>query len=148
MLSWLHSEPLATGTAAPDFTLMDQDGKSITLSLLRGKNVVLIFYPRDGTPTCRAQLCEFRDRSELRASTDTLVFGINPQDASSHTNFLTRQRLDFPLLVDKGASVCKAYNTKGLYTKRTVYLIGRDGTIRYAQRGKPSPGDVLAAADA
>src|SRR4051794_40724877 len=97
MLSWLFSDPLPPGTPAPDFLLEDQDGHPVRLSSLRGKNVVLVFYPRDGTPVCRAQLCEFRDHSEFLASKDTVVLGINPQNASSHTDFRKQQQLNFPL---------------------------------------------------
>lgn len=147
MLSWLFSDPLPAGTVAPDFTLPDQDGRLVTLSQLRGKNVVLVFYPRDETPVCRAQLCELRDRSGLLQSKDALVFGINPQDAASHQDFHNRQQLNFPLLVDRGGKVCEAYHTRGFMTKRTVYLIGKDGRIRYARRGKPQPEEVLAASD-
>ena len=64
MLSFLFSDPLPVGSPAPDWTLRDQDGNIVALSALRGKNVVLVFYPRDETPTCRAQLCEFRDAWE------------------------------------------------------------------------------------
>ena len=106
----------------------------------------MIFYPRDETPVCRAQLCEFRDRSQLVASRDTVVLGINPQSASSHAAFRSRHRMNIPLLVDTTGTVCKAYRTKGFLTKRTVYLIDKQGTIRFAQRGKPAPEDVLAAA--
>jgi peroxiredoxin Q/BCP len=137
---------LPAGTTAPDFTLKDQDGNSVTLSRLRGQNVVLIFYPRDETSVCRAQLCEFRDRSGLTTAKDALVFGINPQSASSHADFRERNNFSFPLLVDDGGRVCEAYHTRGLVTKRTVYLIGRDGVIRYSRRGKPTPEEVLAAA--
>ena len=146
ILSWLFSEPLPLGSIAPEFTLPDQNGNTVTLSHLRGQNVVLVFYPRDETPVCRTQLCEFRDRSELAASRNAVVLGINPQSGASHADFSKRQRLNFPLLVDKGGAVCEAYRTKGLVTKRTVYLIDTEGVIRYAQRGKPTPEQVLAAA--
>ena len=146
MLSGLFSDPLPVGTTAPDWTLRDQDGEAVSLASLRGKNVVLVFYPRDETPTCRAQLCEFRDAWEQATARNTVVFGINPQDASSHTGFRENNRLPFPLLVDEGGKVCSAYNARGLMTKRTVYLIGPDGTIRYARRGKPPVAEVLAAA--
>lgn len=147
MLSWLFSQPLQPGSVAPDFTLSDQDGHEVTLSKLRGRNVALVFYPRDETPVCRTQLCEFRDRSDLVSSKNTVVFGINPQSAKSHAGFRTNNNLNFPLLIDEGGRVCEAYNTKGLMTKRTVYLIGKDGVIRYARRGKPSPEEVLASAE-
>ncbi len=146
MFSWLFSHPLPPGTPAPDFTVVDQDGNSVTLSQFRGKNVVLIFYPRDGTPVCRTQLCEFRDNSDLTSTRNTIVFGINGQNERSHEQFRTRQRLNFPLLVDKDGTVRDAYRTNGLVTRRTVYLVGPDGTILYSARGKPAPAEVLAKA--
>ena len=147
MLSWLFSDPLPIGTRAPDWTLRDQDGNTVSLASLRGKNVVLVFYPRDETPTCRAQLCEFRDAWADVQVRNTVVFGINPQKASSHSGFRDNNNLPFPLLVDEGGKVCKAYKTNGIVTKRTVYLIGPDGSIRYSRRGKPAISEVLAAAD-
>src|SRR4051812_26678369 len=137
MLSFLFSSPLPVGTPAPDWTLRDQDGNPVALSSLRGRNVVLVFYPRDETPTCRAQLCEFRDAWQQAKEKNALVFGVNPQKASSHATFRANHELPFPLLVDQGSKVCDAYHTRGLVTKRTVYLIGPDGVIRYASRGKP-----------
>jgi peroxiredoxin Q/BCP len=146
MLSSLFSKPLEVGTSAPDWTMRDQDGNLVRLSELRGKNVVMVFYPRDETSTCRAQLCEFRDAWELAKQKNTLVFGVNPQDAKSHAGFRRNNRLPFPLLVDEGGKVCSAYNTRGLITRRTVYLIGPDGVILFAGRGKPPVDEVLAAA--
>jgi peroxiredoxin Q/BCP len=146
MISSLFSDPLPIGTPAPEWTLRDQDGNAVSSTSLRGKNVVLVFYPRDETPTCRTQLCEFRDAWEQAQSKNTVVFGINPQKASSHAGFREKNRLPFPLLVDEGGKVCSAYNTRGLMTKRTVYLIGPDGVIRFAKRGKPPVEEVLAAA--
>lgn len=109
--------------------------------------MVLVFYPRDETPVCRKQLCEFRDRSELTASKGTVVFGVNPGGAESHAGFRENNRLPFPLLVDRDNNVATAYKAKGLlFPIRTVYLIGRDGKIRFAKRGKPSPEEVLSAA--
>ena len=144
MLSLLFSNPLPAGTVAPDWTMPDQDGRVVTLADLRGKNVVMVFYPRDETPTCRAQLCEFRDAWQQAQQRNTVVFGVNPQKADSHLKFRENNRLPFPLLVDEGAKVCSAYNTRGLMTKRTVYVIGPDGVIRYARRGKPPVEEVLA----
>lgn len=146
MLSQLFSDPLPVGSRAPDWTLPDQDGNVVSLASFRGKNVVLVFYPRDETPTCRAQLCEFRDAWSEAQAKNTQVFGINPQAAGSHAGFRSNNRLPFPLLVDEGGHVCSAYKTRGLLTKRTVYLIGPDQIIRYASRGKPSVSEVLAAA--
>lgn len=73
------------------------------------------------------------------------VFGVNPQSSESHASFRQKQRLPFPLLVDKGQKVATLYNANGLIVKRTVYLIGPDGKIRFSRRGMPSPDEVLAA---
>ncbi len=146
MLDWLFSDPLTTGSRAPDFALPAQDGKNVSLAKLRGKNVVLVFYPGDDTPVCRKQLCEFRDQWAEARKHNTQVFGVNPASADSHTKFQDKYHLPFPLLVDSGQKVAALYHANGLFVKRTVYLIGPDGVIRYAKRGKPDPGEVLAAA--
>ena len=144
----LFSDPLPLGGTAPDFTAQDQDGRTVTLSSLRGvSNVVLVFYPGDETPGCIRQLCEFRDRWALALAKDTVVFGVNPQRAGSHQNFRNHRGFPFPLLVDERRRIAALYNADGLIIKRTVYLIGKSGTIRFAQRGMPSPEEVLAAAE-
>jgi len=74
------------------------------------------------------------------------VLGINPQTAESHRKFVAKQHYPFPLLVDKGQKVAGDYHASGLVVRRTVYLIGKDGRIRFAQRGKPKPEAVLMAA--
>lgn len=146
MLDWLFSDPLPVGTLAPDFSLPDQDGKMLSLSGLRGHNVVLVFYPGDDTTVCRRQLCEFRDRWAAAQHKNTMVFGVNPQSAASHIRFQSKSRLPFPLLVDPGQRIGELYHTRGLIVKRTVYLIAPDGRIRYAKRGMPDLDEVLAAA--
>lgn len=144
-MSWF-SDPLPVGSAAPDFSLQDDSGKTVTLSGLRGKNVVLVFYPGDDTPGCTRQLCEFRDQWSSVRQKGVEVFGVNPQGAARHLRFRQKYQFPFPLLVDTGRQTAKAYNASGLIVKRTVYLIGPDGTIRFAQRGMPKPSEVLAAA--
>jgi peroxiredoxin Q/BCP len=146
MLGWLFSDPLPVGSKAPEFSLPDDTGAIRTLTSLRGKNVVLVFYPGDDTPTCRKQLCEFRDRWDQATMRNVVVYGVNPQSAGSHQDFRVKYKFPFPLLVDKGQQVGALYHTNGLIVKRTVYLIGPDGTILYAKRGKPAPEEVLAAA--
>ena len=143
MLSSLFSDPLPAGTAAPAFSLPDEAGRPVSLESLRGRNVVLVFYPGDDTPTCRKQLCEFRDRWDLAAAGNVAVFGVNPWGGESHARFRRKFSLPFPLLVDKGQKVGALYRSSGLWVKRTVYLIGPDGVIRYARRGKPDPAEVL-----
>lgn len=148
MLDWLFSDPLPLGTRAPDFTLRDGEGREVRLADFAGrKNVVLVWYPGDDTRTCTQQMCEFRDAWDHAAARDTVVFGVNPQSAASHEAFRAKHRLSFPLLVDSGQQVGERYHTRGLIAKRTVYLIGKSGLIRYARRGKPLPGEVLASAE-
>jgi len=139
--------PLAVGTSAPDFSVPDQDGSRVTLSALRGKNVVLVFYPADDTTICTIQLCEFRDRWAMVQSRNAVVFGVNPARSMAHQKFREKYRLTFSLLIDEGQKIAKLYQADGWFVpKRTVYLIGPDGNIRYSRRGKPSPEEVLAAA--
>ena len=143
MLDWLFSSPLPVGSPAPDFSLPDQDGNLVSLAALRGRNVVLVFYPGDDTTVCRRQLCEFRDRWAGARQKNTLVYGVNPQNARSHAKFAGKSRLPFPLLVDRGQKMGALYQTRGLIVKRTVYLIDPSGIVRFAQRGTPDPDEVL-----
>jgi peroxiredoxin Q/BCP len=146
MLSWLLSDPLPAGVPAPDFSLSDDSGRPVTLSALRGQSVVLIFYPGDDTPGCTKQLCEFRDSWDAARSRNVAVLGVNPQSARSHTKFRDKFRFPFPILVDRGQKVAGLYHANGIIVKRTVYLIGPDGIIRFSRRGKPVAAEVLALA--
>jgi peroxiredoxin Q/BCP len=146
MFSWLFSDPLAVGTPAPDFSLPDEGGHMVKLSALRGKNVVLVWYPGDDTPGCTKQLCQFRDSWNQAASHNTVVYGVNPQSARKHEKFRDKFHFPFPLLVDDGQKVGELYHTNGWIVKRTVYLVGTDGKIRFARRGMPAPAEVLKAA--
>ena len=146
MLDWLFSDPLSVGSKAPDFSLPDESGAMVSLASLRGKNVVLVFYPGDDTYTCTKQLCEFRDRWERAKQRNVAVYGVNPQGARKHQAFRDKYKFPFPLLVDQGQQMGALYHTNGLIVKRTVYLIGPNGTILFARRGMPSPAEVLAAA--
>jgi len=89
-----------------------------------------------------------RDSWKSFLDKDTLVFGINSRSGESHAKFIDKHQFPFPLLVDSGQIVCKAYKTYGLlFVKRTVYLIGKDGKIKFGKRGMPAPSEVLAAAE-
>lgn len=147
MFSWLFSEPLHIGDAAPDFALPDQDGITVSLDSLKGKNIVLVFYPADETSVCTKQLCEFRDSWATAQQKDAIVLGVNPASTKKHAAFRQHHQFPFPLLVDSGQEVASRYHANGLIVKRTVYLIGKSGKIRYARRGKPDPQEVLAAAE-
>lgn len=142
---------LKVGEAAPDFTAADDQGHTVTLSQFRGKSpVVLVFYPMDGTPVCTTQLCEFRDAyAELQAR-GMVVLGVNPGSEGSHRQFVERQKLPFPLVVDEGKRIARAYKTVlgwGVLsiTNRSVYVVGTDGKIAFAQLGKPTPQEILKA---
>ena len=145
MFSWLFSNPLPPGTRAPEFSLPDDAGRTVTLARLRGNRVVLIFYPGDDTPGCTKQLCSFRDDWKEARAGGVQVFGVNPQSARSHEKFRQKYKLPFPLLVDAGQKVAELYHANGLIVKRTVYLIDGDGVIRFARRGMPNPSEVLSA---
>jgi thioredoxin-dependent peroxiredoxin len=143
----LLTPPLPVGTPAPDFSVPDQDGSRVTLSALRGKNVVLVFYPADDTSICTIQLCEFRDYWVEAQNRNIVVFGVNPARSAAHQKFREKYKLPFQLLIDEGQKIAKLYQSDGWFVpKRTVYLIGPDGDVRYSRRGKPSPEEVLAAA--
>jgi len=145
MLSWLFSDPLPAGAKAPDFVLPDELGHMVALSALRGRNVALVFYPGDDTPGCTKQLCQFRDQWDQARARGMEIFGVNPQSALKHDRFRQKYRFQFPLLVDEGQNVAALYHANGLIVKRTVYVIGPDGKIRFGKRGMPSPSEVLAA---
>jgi peroxiredoxin Q/BCP len=145
MFSWLFSDPLPVGAAAPDFALPDELGHMVALSALRGRNVALVFYPGDDTPGCTKQLCQFRDQWSQARARGVEVFGVNPQSALKHDRFRQKYHFPFPLLVDEGQKVAALYHANGLIVKRTVYVIGPDGKIRFGKRGMPNPSEVLAA---
>jgi thioredoxin-dependent peroxiredoxin len=141
----LFSDPLPVGSLAPDFTLNDDAGHSVALSALRGRNVVLVFYPGDDTYVCTKQLCALRDHWPDLQARNTVAFGLNPASETRHARFSSHHNFPFPLLADPGRRVARQYRASGLIIKRTVYLIGPDGVIKYAARGNPSPMEILAA---
>lgn len=121
-------------STAPDFSLIDADGASVALSSLRGKIVLLIFYPGDNTPVCTAQLCEYRDNWSAFAHRDVVLLGINTQSTESHAAFSAQYRFPFPLLSDADGAVCKMYGATYFFglTKRAYVLIDREGIVRYS----------------
>lgn len=147
MLDWLLADPLPPGAPAPDFALTDENDRTVSLSQLRGKIFVLVFYPGDDTPVCTTQLCEIRDDWSHFQKLGVRVFGVNGSGADSHGKFVAKHRLPFPLLVDKGWSMCRAYRCGWGIIRRTVYVIGPDGRIVYAKRGKPPAAEILAAVE-
>jgi peroxiredoxin Q/BCP len=130
---------LAAGDVAPDFTLPDQDGTAVTLSALRGRPVVLYFYPRDDTPGCTAQACGLRDSLGELERQGAVVLGVSGDSVRSHRKFADKYGLPFPLLADEAHDVGRAYGVwkyKQLFGKevgfyeRTTYVIDGDGRVR------------------
>jgi peroxiredoxin Q/BCP len=130
-----HLEP---GQDAPDFASVDQDGNEIKLSDYKGKKLALYFYPRDNTPTCTKQACNFRDNLDDLKAHNIEVLGVSDDSAKKHQNFISKQNLNFPLLADTDHSVLKAYGVWGPKkfmgkefdgTHRTTFLIDEEGKI-------------------
>jgi peroxiredoxin Q/BCP len=125
------------GDTAPDFSLPGSDGAIYSLSQFRGKSaVVLTFYPGDDTPTCTAQLCDYRDGWERFQSYGAVVLGVSTNDMTAHKKFSEKFSFPFPLLEDKGNAVCKAYDALMLggllpIARRAVYIIDKAGVVRY-----------------
>jgi peroxiredoxin Q/BCP len=143
------------GDAAPDFTLPGTAG-DVTLSSLRGKTVILYFYPKDNTPGCTAQACEFRDSSDRLASKSAVVLGISKDSLASHERFVGKFDLNFPLLSDPDLAVHKAYGawgTKMMYGKerqgvlRTTVVLNPEGTITSIKHGVRAKGNAARTLD-
>lgn len=146
-----------SGDRAPSFTLAADDGRTIRLEDLRGRTVVLYFYPKDDTPGCTKEACAFRDAWDDIQEEGALVFGVSPDSAESHAKFRTKYRLPFPLLSDPDHAVAEAYGAwgdKSMYGKtyqgilRTTFLIDGTGTVRRVFEKVQPDGhadDVLAA---
>jgi peroxiredoxin Q/BCP len=129
---------LSVGDKAPDFTLPSDGDGEIKLSDYKGKNVVIFFYPKDNTPGCTKEACEFRDNLSALQSSDTQVIGISKDSVKSHDKFKTKHELNFPLGADEDLKVNEAYGVwveKSLYgkkymgTERTTILIDKVGKI-------------------
>jgi thioredoxin-dependent peroxiredoxin len=146
---------LKENDVAPDFTLPDQDGNSVTLSELRGKKVVLYFYPKDDTPGCTTQACDLRDNVETFNARGAVILGVSPDSPAAHRKFREKYGLNFTLLADEEHSVAEQYGVwaeKSMYGKkfwgneRTTFVIGEDGRIlKVMPKVKPAAhaGDVL-----
>jgi peroxiredoxin Q/BCP len=127
--------PVKVGDVAPDFKLPNQNGSDVSLTDFRGqKTVVLYFYPKDDTPGCTIQSCEFRDQYEVFKAAGAEVVGINGDSSQSHQQFSSKYNLPFILLTDKGDQVRKQYGATaafGLLPGRVTYVIDKEGIIKY-----------------
>jgi thioredoxin-dependent peroxiredoxin len=126
------------GQPAPDFTLANQSGKNVTLSKLKGSSVVLYFYPKDDTPGCTKEACNFRDAFADYKKAGAVILGVSPDAPESHAKFARKFDLPFTLLADPDHKVCEAYGVwkeKNMYGRkvmgieRTTFVIGPDGKI-------------------
>jgi peroxiredoxin Q/BCP len=127
------------GSKAPDFSLPSIEGGSVSLRELKGKTVVLYFYPKDDTPGCTREACAFRDTQAKIKKAGALVFGVSPDDVASHRKFKAKYKLNFPLLSDADKSVAKkfgAFGEKVMYGKkvigmiRSTFVIDGSGVVR------------------
>lgn len=129
---------LKVGDSATDFTAKNQDGKDIKLSDLKGKKVILYFYPKDDTPGCTAEACNLRDNYDALLEKGFQIIGVSPDAENSHTKFRTKYNLQFDLVADTSKNILKSYGAWGkkkMYGKeyegvlRTTYVIDEKGKI-------------------
>ncbi|OGR85317.1 MAG: hypothetical protein A2901_04555 [Elusimicrobia bacterium RIFCSPLOWO2_01_FULL_54_10] len=134
-----ETQELQEGAKAPDFSMKDQDGKTVRLADLKGKNVVLYFYPKDDTPGCTKESCSFRDNEKRLQAAGAVVLGVSLDSAESHQKFIKKFSLNFPLLVDDDAKVSKTYGVyqkKGMFGNlfwgivRSTFVISPDGKLK------------------
>ena len=145
------------GKPAPDFELESDEGATVKLSELRGKTIVLYFYPKDNTPGCTKQACGFRDALREYQDRGAIVLGVSPDDAASHRKFKTQYELPFTLLVDSEHEVADAYGAWGeksfagrnyMGVIRSTFVIDPDGNVARAMYGvnaERNPTEVLEA---
>lgn len=138
---------------APDFSLPSDDGQTIQLSALQGKKVILYFYPKDDTPGCTTQACDFREGASQFEDNQIVVLGVSRDSLASHEKFRLKHGLNFPLLSDTSGEVCEKYGVwveKSMYGKkyfgiqRTTFLIDEAGIIRKVWSPVKVPGHVQA----
>jgi peroxiredoxin Q/BCP len=140
--------PVSSGIPAPDFELLDDTNTSRKLSDFRGRNVILYFYPKDDTPGCTKEACNFRDDYSVYEKAGVAVLGVSPDSVESHVKFKTKFQLPFPLLADEEHKVCDLYQVwapKKFMGKeyegvmRTTFLIDTQGNIaRVFENVRPS----------
>ncbi|MGG1679652.1 thioredoxin-dependent thiol peroxidase [Neobacillus sp. NRS-1170] len=126
------------GKPAPDFTLEANNGETITLSQLKGKNVVLYFYPKDMTPGCTTEACDFRDQHQEFNDVNAVILGISPDPVGRHQKFVEKYGLPFLLLADTDHMVAEAYDVWKLKKnfgkeymgiERSTFIINKDGNV-------------------
>lgn len=130
---------LKIGDLAPNFSLPSSSGETVTLNSLKGQKIVLYFYPKDDTPGCTIEACEFRDKSNEISGKGTKIFGVSPDDVRSHGQFINKFNLNFELLADQDNTVASAYGAwgeKNMYGKVTIgmkrmtFLVDEKGVLQ------------------
>jgi peroxiredoxin Q/BCP len=130
---------LTAGDKAPDFTAKDQNGKTVSLTDFKGKTVILYFYPKDDTPGCTAEACDFRDNYQSLVGKGFEVIGVSTDDEKSHKKFESKYNLPFPLIADTDHNIVEAYGVWGeknnygkkyMGTIRTTFIIDAEGNIQ------------------
>jgi thioredoxin-dependent peroxiredoxin len=130
---------IEVGQVAPDFSLSDQAGKSVSLSGCKGFPVILYFYPKDDTPGCTKEACAFRDAFADYRKRGAAILGVSPDDPASHAKFAAKFELPFRLLADAGHKVCETYGVwkeknmygrKSMGVERSTFVIDADGVVR------------------
>ena len=125
-------ELLNVGDSAPDFSSVDQNGKPVRLSDFKGKPVVVYFYPKDDTPGCTKEACNFRDNYKEYEKAGVKVLGVSVDDPHSHKKFEEKYKLNFTLVADHEKKISENYGVLGdRNAKRVTYLIGKDGKVAY-----------------
>ncbi len=125
---------LKEGDKAPDLNAKDQNGKTISLADLKGKTIILYFYPKDDTPGCTAEACDFRDNYQSLLSQGFEVIGVSTDDEKSHKKFETKYNLPFPLIADEDKKI--VWGEKSMYgktymgTNRKTFIIDAEGVIK------------------
>ena len=131
---------LTVGQQAPDFTAKDQEGNELTLAQFKGRTVVLYFYPKDDTPGCTAEACDFRDNYQGLMAKGIVVLGVSTDDEQSHQKFVKKHSLPFPLLADTSQKIVNDYGVwgeKNMYGKvymgtiRKTFIIDEEGKIAH-----------------
>jgi thioredoxin-dependent peroxiredoxin len=124
---------LPVGSPAPDFTTTAHTGQKVELSKLKGKPVVLYFYPKDDTPGCTKEACDFRDAWTKLEKAGVVVFGVSTQDNTTHKAFAEKYKLPFALLPDEKGEIAKKFGVPVVDGKarRITYLIGKDGKVKH-----------------
>jgi peroxiredoxin Q/BCP len=128
------SQALQPGTSAPDFALPDQHGEMVKLSALRGRPVVLFFYPKDASPGCTAEACGFRDAHAAFVEAGAAVLGVSRDSVASHARFAAKHSLPYRLLSDVDGKVHQLYGvgkTLGILPARVTFVIDSQGIIRH-----------------